>query len=1268
MPAKKEGLCMEITLTRQEETHVTVTCDGQPSHTFDLAILLIPHNEKDLPHPLDDPVTYGKAIYTALFPPATPAQRALQNAPERILLVTTDNNLDAIPWEYAYGPYGAEDPERFLVLTCHLVRGLPVDQRIAPPQLQQGPHIVAIPSNPLSHHLAPLNIEGEWIRLKEIIQELPYAITLERTRPPTLDRVGLLVANQQHRIVHFMGHGGQDEKEGAILCFEKDNGDLDPVTAQDFLPQVRGSAFLVTLNACVSATPGADTHFSNLAFALVRQKTPYALGMRFSIPDDDALTFSRTFYSYLARGTSIEEAVYRVRHALSRDRHPWAIGVPVLYTALSAPAPGYASISGTPTIKEHLPPLEVSVLPRAEGAFQGRIDALKLLGTALTGDHRQRIVTIHGGGGQGKTALAREAAERFAYAWPGGVWATTLETLPGREIFVTDLARFLGIATEPSKEPTVPADLERRVLARLAQQRTLIVLDNAETLVDAVEAHDASAIQLAQFIQQLSGPSLSLLVTSRVQLGWSGEVSCELGGLSEAEGAALFRQGAPQRAEAADMPLAQQLSQQVAGHPLSIRLLGGAFNASAISLQGFIEEWDEQLLQAENKYVGIEHRQRTLYASIETSIRHLNADLRALFSGLWLFHAPFLPETAVTIFDAQAEGTQDTEGQRSPIYDRLHTLWRRGLLTRETATLRDGTVACYRLLPTMRPYIEHNLSQAEDRETLLARFGAAYAQLVRWLYDELDRSSIAVYLALQSREDLERGISCVAGITQGYYVLHWGWILHRLGDRRRGLELTERALEIAQAHHQELELQALNYLAVVYQATGRPQDALKLYEQALPITREVGDRAGEAATLSNLAVVYQGIGRLQEALRLYEQALPITREVGDRAGEATTLNGLAYLYQSLQRYTEAQRAFEQSILLSQRITYPAAEVAGLVGLALLLYQYLNQPLEAITTMDQALAVLRATGLPQDAAGNTTESLQRILQTMRTGVPLEGQAGGSSTMPEAEIQQIVNNTIAVMMTVQDQRAEWREDVTHMLQDAEQRGADWQIEVDFFTAILAILDGRSPGFSPDHPYSQAIAAVQDGIAAGGAQDDNASLDDVGEVMQAIHNFINASNWEATRQVVETQQALLFRPEVESLFEANIAHARSSGNERIAEMLELHLSILRACKANGIAATFEQLAAAQEPALPFDADLIARSIAALSGGPQEKMEHMQYLATLTAQTTDEGLKALINTVQLALFGSDLSQLGQDLHGVYRQAWDAIVEGVKTKGEMPS
>src|SRR5205807_1813319 len=105
---------------------------------------------------------------------------------------------------------------------------------------------------PLAKGVPPLNIDDEWTRLKEIISEVPSAITLERTRPPTIEQVRRLVANQRHRIIHFMGHGGQHES-GAVLLFEQNNGDLDPVTAKDFVRRVRGTVFLVTLNACASA-------------------------------------------------------------------------------------------------------------------------------------------------------------------------------------------------------------------------------------------------------------------------------------------------------------------------------------------------------------------------------------------------------------------------------------------------------------------------------------------------------------------------------------------------------------------------------------------------------------------------------------------------------------------------------------------------------------------------------------------------------------------------------------------------------------------------------------------------------------------------------------------------------------------------------------------------------------------------------------------------------------------------------------------------------
>lgn len=90
----------------------------------------------------------------------------------------------------------------FLVTQYSFVRGLPVERRMAASVLDQGLHIVAVPSNPISDRLVPPDIEGEWTRLISIIRKLTYAITLERTGPPMLEHMRELGAGQRHRVVH----------------------------------------------------------------------------------------------------------------------------------------------------------------------------------------------------------------------------------------------------------------------------------------------------------------------------------------------------------------------------------------------------------------------------------------------------------------------------------------------------------------------------------------------------------------------------------------------------------------------------------------------------------------------------------------------------------------------------------------------------------------------------------------------------------------------------------------------------------------------------------------------------------------------------------------------------------------------------------------------------------------------------------------------------------------------------------------------------------
>src|SRR4028119_206776 len=75
----------------------------------------------------------------------------------------------------------------------------------------------------------------------------------------------------------------------------------------------------------------------------------------------------------------------------------------------------------------------------------------------------------------------------------------------------------------------------------------------------------------------------------------------------------------------------------------------------------------------------------------------------------------------------------------------------------------------------------------------------------------------------------------------------------RQGQARQAIETWQQILAIArQFKDKKSEALALNYIGFNYNSISQPQEALKYFNQALPIMLEVSDRAGEAATLTNI--------------------------------------------------------------------------------------------------------------------------------------------------------------------------------------------------------------------------------------------------------------------------------------------------------------------------------------------------------------------------------------------------------------------------------
>ena len=112
-----------------------------------------------------------------------------------------------------------------------------------------------------------------------------------------------------------------------------------------------------------------------------------------------------------------------------------------------------------------------------------------------------------------------------------------------------------------------------------------------------------------------------------------------------------------------------------------------------------------------------------------------------------------------------------------------------------------------------------------------------------------------------------------------------------------------------------------------YRALGEPQRALEYYGQSLPITREVGDRAGETVTLTSIGLVYDGLGERQRALEYFGQALPILREVGNRAGEAVTRYNVAMIHRARGELGRAVAELEQVVELDRQVGHPDLQSA-----------------------------------------------------------------------------------------------------------------------------------------------------------------------------------------------------------------------------------------------------------------------------------------------------------------------------------------------------
>lgn len=195
-------------------------------------------------------------------------------------------------------------------------------------------------------------------------------------------------------------------------------------------------------------------------------------------------------------------------------------------------------------------------LPVGATSFVGRANELGTLAARLTQD---RLLTITGVGGVGKTRLALAAAARVAPGHRDGVWLVPLSALTDRQLLAHTVADAVQL-TDQTARPQLEALAEH-----LADRRLLLVLDGCEHLVDEC-AHLAETLLAA-------APGLRIIATSRQPLGAPGERTLRLAPLPVS--AAREAPGQAQSASRAVTVPAQaqgERSESAAPEPEAVRL------------------------------------------------------------------------------------------------------------------------------------------------------------------------------------------------------------------------------------------------------------------------------------------------------------------------------------------------------------------------------------------------------------------------------------------------------------------------------------------------------------------------------------------------------------------------------------------------------------------------------------------------------------------------------------------------------------------------
>jgi CHAT domain-containing protein/Flp pilus assembly protein TadD len=231
-----------------------------------------------------------------------------------------------------------------------------------------------------------------------------------------------------------------------------------------------------------------------------------------------------------------------------------------------------------------------------------------------------------------------------------------------------------------------------------------------------------------------------------------------------------------------------------------------------------------------------------------------------------------------------------------------------------------------------------------------------------------------------------------------------GRVYDSLGDKQQALKFYNQSLPLSiEVRDKSQQARTLNNIGLVYFSLGDKQQALKFYKQSLSLMIEVGNKSQQATTLNNIGVVYDSLGDKQQALKFYNQSLPLSIEVGDKSQQARTLNNIGLVYGSLGDKQQALKFYNQSLPLSIEVRDKSQQARTLNNIGRV-YDSLGDKQQALKFYNQSLSLMIEVGNKSQQATTLTNigtiysdlgDQQQALKFYNQSLPLSIEVGDKS---------------------------------------------------------------------------------------------------------------------------------------------------------------------------------------------------------------------------------------------------------------------------------